>query len=208
MQDWTPQEDVGQLLRQMPEGWTEKVLKAEAKTAERRALGKLAHLDVPAQQLKGALEQSFGPLVAVKRLMGCHEIEFSSKAQLDLAVSFRDLTIGGVHCPIMKTRARWTSEEIFDWVAEQLRVVKESQVLAEGARVRVQEVHDSKSKKHVEDRRTSSWKGSANFKGKSGEGKGWKGGDGKGRKGGDGKGWYGGWKGGWQSGRGRTGPWH
>jgi hypothetical protein len=67
----------------------------------------------------------------VKKLRGAHLIEFRSEDQQQRALMFKNITLGQDRLTLIPIRARRTTEDVFNYMAKQLRIEQESKLLLE-----------------------------------------------------------------------------
>ena len=135
VQDFTDQEDMDMVLKNLPQVWREKVLQQEAKEAERRWIVKIVGSTASEESLKKSFAGALGEVVSAKKLRGAHLMEFKTEDQKSKALSFKNITLGNDELLTMTPvrRARWTTEKVFDYMVKQLRIEQESKLLLDGA---------------------------------------------------------------------------
>jgi hypothetical protein len=128
--DWTQQEELDLLLKQLPDGLRLKVLSEESKRNTGKHIVKLSNL--PANcNIHQVLERlGFNPTL-VGQFAGCTHVRFRTQEELDRLLSL-DLKLNGQKAEAMSIRDRWTSAEIFKFVSDKLRVDQENWTLSRG----------------------------------------------------------------------------
>ena len=56
-------------------------------------------------------------------------VEVPSQEQINALLAMGELVIGGQKITVTQVRSRWRASDVFTWVAEELRVLEESEVL-------------------------------------------------------------------------------
>ena len=129
--DWTKQEELDLLLRQIPTGWRRKVLKAEAKAAESKHVLKVSNCPVDAQKLQLILQKVGVHVIEIVSLAGCMHVRVATAGDQE-RVQKLDLQIAGKKLVVIPIRERWMATKIFKWLANELKIEQETLVLSRG----------------------------------------------------------------------------
>ena len=132
VQDWTAQEELDLLLKQIGHEWCKRVLKAEAKEAARKHALKFTGCPVSAHDLAFQLQKIGIPTANVQQHKGCITLNVPTHEMAEKLVS-EPLTYGDVTIQTQHIRDRWTSSQVFDWVSNELKVEHESWILTRGS---------------------------------------------------------------------------
>ena len=129
VQDWTEQEEVDLLMKQLPMGWRRKVLQREAKEAESRNVVKMMGKLVPEKAIRRIMDQLGVEVQGVEELRGCTLLGIRKTEDLNKLTSLRDLTIDGTRITFIQVRRRWRAADIFNFVQRELRVELETKTI-------------------------------------------------------------------------------
>jgi hypothetical protein len=127
--DYTEQEDIDLVLAQLSESWRTRVLKAESKFASNFFMAKLQGPNLSEQQLGNVLT---GLRVQVRRVdkhKSCYLVQLPCEDNLKRIMGLTGTLVGGTALQCTRVRKRWQSKDIFEFVAKELKVEKESKVL-------------------------------------------------------------------------------
>lgn len=94
VQDFTDQEDLDLVLKNLPQVWKERILQKEAKDAEKKYLVKIVGSNASEDFLKKSFEGALGAVKSVKKLRGAHLIELMTDKQCKRAPTFKNITLG------------------------------------------------------------------------------------------------------------------
>ena len=132
VQDWTEQEEVDLLMKQLPMGWRRKVLQREASEAESRHVVKMMGKQIPEKAVRKIMEQLEVEILGVEELRGCILLGVKRAEDLNKLISLRDLTIDGTRVTFIQVRRRWRASDIFNFVQRALRVELETKTITNG----------------------------------------------------------------------------
>ena len=121
VQNWTPQEEVDLIMRQLPARWRTRVLEQEAKDAKFKYAVKITGCPVDAEKLKSALQRLGYRITTADQLAGCIIIKLGSMAEKDSLLR-QDLNLNGSKISTQEVRDRWKGRDIFRFLTEKIRV--------------------------------------------------------------------------------------
>ena len=129
VQDWTQQEEMNLLMQQLPTKWRQRALRREAEEARRTHLVKLQNVDLDQMKLGQVLQHLGLHVVGINMLAGCRHVQLGSDADVQKLFGIPNLLIDGKRVSCQAIRSRWTSERLFSYLQDELRVEQESLVL-------------------------------------------------------------------------------
>ena len=129
VQDWTQQEEMNLLMQQLPTKWRQRALRREAEEARRTHLVKLQNVDLDQMKLGQVLQHLGLHVVGINMLAGCRHVQLGSDADVQKLLGIPNLLIDGKRVSCQAIRSRWTSERLFSYLQDELRVEQESLVL-------------------------------------------------------------------------------
>ena len=127
--DYTDEEVSNAVLSQLPSRWVDRVVQREAKEAKDKHTVRITGALVEASQMKAILERALGVIKKVEQRRGCFWVELSTKEQMAHLLGVPDFRINGQRAEVQQVRARWKYGDIFNFLAEELRMKDESMVL-------------------------------------------------------------------------------
>jgi len=129
VQDWTEQEEVDLLMKQLPWGWRKKVLQREAKEAQSRNVVKMMGKLILEKVIRRIMDQLGVKIQGVEELRGCTLLGVPKTEDMNKLTSLRDLTIDGIRITFIQVRRRWRAADIFSFVQRELRVELETKTI-------------------------------------------------------------------------------
>ena len=132
--DYTEHEELGLILRQLPRYWRDKALEEEGRRDKNTFTVKITDLVANEEQTRRVFEETLRvPVEKVVVQRGAILVTVTRKEHLDHVVGLSGrISVGGVRPTFVPVRARWRSEDLFEFIAEELRLKEQSKVLAAG----------------------------------------------------------------------------
>ena len=115
-------------MRQLSESWRTRVLREESKFASRFFTAKLSGTDLRVEQLKNVLNALGIQVKKIERQRSCYLVQVVSEEDLRKLQEQSGLLLGGVALMVTRVRKRWSTSEIFNYVAKELKIEKESRI--------------------------------------------------------------------------------
>ena len=109
--DWTAQEEIDLILKQLPDTWRTKVLRKEASERRNTFVVKLSNLPQGCD-IKQILQQLHMNPLTILQLSGCTHVSFKTEAERD-ALMKMNLKLNGHKVTCVPIRDRWTGQDIF-----------------------------------------------------------------------------------------------
>jgi hypothetical protein len=131
--DWTEAEEMDRLLQQLTPAWRTKVLTEEAKNAISCPTVKLSGCPLKPEEVQLLMNKLKVGVKEIKCLKNCANIELQSQADLERLVG-SDIAVNGRRLKFMAIRKRWRTQDVFDFVAKELRIEAESSALSRGTK--------------------------------------------------------------------------
>ena len=139
--DWTAQEEIDLILRQLPKKWQLKVLEQEARESQSKHVLKLTN--VPQGCNLGQVLQQLGMApVGVQQMAGCWQVSFRTAAEKE-ALQNLNLKLDNAKINCMSVRHRWSGADIFKFLSDKIRIEQESWVLTRGIMSEERQPRDS-----------------------------------------------------------------
>ena len=118
------------LLKQMPPGWSPRILMPEAGEAKSRFVVNFEGKALPEKTVRNIMLQLGLPIWGVEELKGCQLLEVPSSADMEKLINLRKLTLDGCRVNFAQVRRRWQAVDIFNCVRSELRVEAESRTIS------------------------------------------------------------------------------
>jgi hypothetical protein len=129
--DLTDQEVLDLILKQLPEAWRTKVMRAEQTAMEKEHALKYTGPELTEQELLNVLRQlGVRSAYRVRRLKGCTLVQLRDESEKMRLADARGLLVKDCAVSFRPTRCRWTSDNIFDYIVKELQLEQESKVLS------------------------------------------------------------------------------
>ena len=129
--DWTEQEELDLLVKKLPMGWRTRVLRQEAKESKHKFAVKVLNSPVGGERLRMVLGGLGVQVVDVRGLAGCSVTHLRAEAHLNMLLEKTDIIVGGRKLSMQVVRGKWSASRIFQFVANELKIEKASQILGE-----------------------------------------------------------------------------